>query len=81
MLEADFQKEILKNLKISLGEEIQEHARQAGGFIDIKYRSVIIELKVERNDGNRDYICRKYKEQGNTVSGSGGKASGNTTCA
>ena len=63
MSEIDFQREVLTFLKIIFGEEMQEHTGQAGGLTDIKYKNVIIELKVERGNGNREYICRKHKEQ------------------
>jgi hypothetical protein len=46
-----------------LGQDVQEHPSQAGGITDIRYRGVIVELKVERESGNREYISKKYTAQ------------------
>jgi GTP cyclohydrolase II len=63
MSESDFQKEVLRDLRLRLGQEVQEHTKQAGGFTDISYRGVIIELKVEKKNGNRQHICKQYTKQ------------------
>lgn len=69
MKEEEFQKEVLRNLRIRLGQDVKEHTAQAGGFTDICYRGVIIELKVERNNGNRGHICQKYTKQSTQYEG------------
>jgi hypothetical protein len=61
--EAEFQRTVLHDLRVHLGTDVQEHPKQAGGFTDIRYRGVIVELKVERDTSNRQEICRKYTSQ------------------
>jgi len=61
--ESEFQATVLRDLRIKLGTDVQEHPSQAGGKTDIRYRGVIIELKVEDSNGDREYICRKYTAQ------------------
>ena len=36
---------------------------QAGGETDVKYREVTIELKVEKSNGDRGFIRKKYSKQ------------------
>ena len=67
--ESEFQSTVLRDLRFKLGQDVQEHPRQAGGITDIKYRGVIVELKVETKDGNRDHICRKYSMQSTQYAG------------
>ena len=67
--EADFQKGVLENLKIRLGEEVTEHAAQAGGITDIKYKGVVIELKVEKSNGDRAFIVEMYTSQATQYQG------------
>jgi len=61
--ESEFQKTVLRDLRLQLGQEVQEHPGQAGGVTDIRYRGVIVELKVERETGDRKKICQKYTAQ------------------
>ena len=62
--EKEFQKAVLHDLRIRLGaSDVQEHPKQAGGIPDIKYRGVIVELKVEDEDGDRDQLANKYTGQ------------------
>ncbi len=61
--ESEFQSNVLRDLRLKLGQDVQEHPSQAGGITDIKYRGVIIELKVETKNGNRKHICQKYSAQ------------------
>jgi hypothetical protein len=42
---------------------VQEHPSQAGGNTDVRYRGVVIELKVERENGDRKHIGQKYAAQ------------------
>lgn len=69
MMESEFQKEVLRDLRLRLGQNVKEHTAQAGGFTDICYLGVIIELKVERNNGNREHICHKYTKQSTQYEG------------
>lgn len=61
--EADFQRDLLLHLRTLLGEDVQEGPRQAGGPTDIKYKSVTIELKVEKEISDRRKILEKYCSQ------------------
>ena len=61
--EPEFQKTVLRDLRYQLGQDVQEHPNQAGGITDIRYRGVIVELKVERENGNRECISKKYTAQ------------------
>ena len=61
--EADFQKRVLLDLRVRLGKEVQEHGHQAGGITDLRYRGVIVELKVEVKNGDRCAIAQKYSAQ------------------
>lgn len=61
--ESEFQRTVLRDLRFILGPEVQEHPNQAGGITDIWYRGVIVELKVERENGDRDQISKKYASQ------------------
>jgi hypothetical protein len=61
--ESEFQATVLRDLRIKLGTDVQEHPSQAGGNTDIRYRGVVIELKVEDSNGDRQHICRKYTAQ------------------
>ena len=63
VLESEFQEKVLDHLRLILGQEVQEHPGQAGGITDIRYRGVIVELKVEKENGDRDYISKKYTPQ------------------
>jgi hypothetical protein len=58
--EAQFQTRVLEHLRMQLGEEVQEAPRQGGGPLDIHFRSVTLELKVEDTTKNRDHIVKKY---------------------
>ena len=61
--EKEFQATVLRDLRLKLGQDVQEHTSQAGGVIDIRYRGVIVELKVEKVNGDREYIAEKYTAQ------------------
>ncbi|MCF2151804.1 hypothetical protein IQ276_036415 [Desmonostoc muscorum LEGE 12446] len=61
--EAEFQLTIVRDLRFILGQDVEEHPSQAGGITDIRYRGIIIELKVEKTNGNRQQICEKYTRQ------------------
>lgn len=61
--EREFHATVLRDLRLMLGQEVQEHTSQAGGVTDIRYRGVIIELKVEKRKDDREYIVKKYTAQ------------------
>lgn len=61
--EAEFQNKLLYHLRLWLGEEVFEAPRQAGGPVDIRYRSVTIELKVEDKISDRRKMIEKYCAQ------------------
>ena len=67
--ESEFQRTVLRDLRIRLGQDVQEHTSQAGGITDIRYRGVIVELKVEREDGDRKHIAEAYTRQAVQYSG------------
>lgn len=46
-----------------VGEEISKEAHLAGGRIEIGYRGLIAELKVETNTSDRDKLYEKYGKQ------------------
>ena len=62
--EREFQKKVVHDLRLTLPTlEVQEHSQQAGGITDIRFRSVIVELKVEDENGERGYLAQKYSAQ------------------
>lgn len=61
--ESEFQTTVLRDLRLLLGQDVQEHPSQAGGISDIRFRGVIVELKVETENGNRVHISKKYTAQ------------------
>jgi hypothetical protein len=61
--EAEFHRTVLRDLRFQLGQDVQEHPGQAGGITDIRYRGVIVELKVEKTNGDRQSICKSYTAQ------------------
>ena len=61
--ERAFQRDVIRDLRLQLGSDVEEHPSQAGGSTDVRYRGVVVELKVETVDGNRSHICAKYTRQ------------------
>ncbi|MEN9849018.1 MAG: hypothetical protein RL368_1758, partial [Pseudomonadota bacterium] len=61
--EADFQEKVLQDLRLILGQDVQEHTAQAGGSTDIRYCGVIVELKVEKKNSDRKHMAQKYSSQ------------------
>lgn len=64
-----FQAEVLKLLRMKLGEDVQEGPKQAGGITDIRYRGCIVELKVEDSISDRAKIFAKYTSQATQYQG------------
>ena len=61
--EKDFQKDLLRHMRSILGEEVKEAPKQAGGPTDIQYRSVTLELKVEKEIKDRSKLAKRYISQ------------------
>jgi hypothetical protein len=57
-------------MRMRLGEDVQEHGHQGGGITDVRYRGVIVELKVEKDTGDRSTISEKYAAQPTQYQGS-----------
>ncbi len=70
--EAEFQTRLLEDLRMQLGEEVQEAPRQGGGPSDIRYRSITLELKVENKIKNRTRMINKYVAQPTQYSSASG---------
>jgi len=68
--EKEFQEHVVDFMRMKLGEEVQEHGHQAGGITDVRYRGVIVELKIEKDTGDRTAICEKYTAQPTQYGGS-----------
>ena len=68
--EKEFQGTVLRDLRFSLGaSDVQEHPKQAGGIPDIRFRGVIVELKVEDENGDRRHLATKYARQSTQYAG------------
>lgn len=76
--EDDFQRDLLRHLRGLLGREVQEAPKQGGGITDIQYRSVTIELKVEKDISERSKLVEKYSGQPTQYSSSVGSTLGIT---
>jgi hypothetical protein len=60
----EFQQDLLKHLRMTeLGEEIREAETVGGGILDLRYRNVVIELKVEYRIKDRKRLREKYTSQ------------------
>ncbi len=68
--EKQFQREVMRLMRLKLGSEVQEHGQQAGGITDVRYQGVIVELKVEKNTASRAKIAAKYTAQPTQYAGS-----------
>lgn len=70
--EAYFQEKLLYHMRMLLGEDVQEAPWQGGGETDILYRSITIELKVEKKIKDRRKMIEKYLAQPTQYSSAGG---------
>jgi hypothetical protein len=61
--EGNFQRDLLVHMSRELGADVMEAPKQGGGITDIRYRSVIVELKVEDKVADRDEMLRGYESQ------------------
>lgn len=61
--EKEFQDTIVRDLKLILGSDVQNHPHQSGGIGDIRFRGVIVELKVEKVISDREALAKKYAPQ------------------
>ncbi|WP_103664203.1 hypothetical protein [Gracilimonas amylolytica] len=71
--EPEFQNKLRDDLRGLLGKKVEEHKKQGGGFTDLVYKGIVIELKVEKENGNRQYLLKKYTGQPVQYQGSEGK--------
>ncbi len=74
--EDDFQRNLLIHLRSQLGEDVLEAPKQSGGITDIKYKSIVVELKVEKTQSDREKLYKLYENQPvQYASGSGAQLS------
>ncbi len=60
----DFQQDLLRYLRnTELSSEVREGERTSGGILDLRYRNVVIELKVETSISDREKLRAAYLEQ------------------
>jgi hypothetical protein len=59
----DFQQHMLQALRMQLGEEVHEAETVGGGILDLRYRKIVIELKVEYDQKDRKKLKEKYVSQ------------------
>jgi hypothetical protein len=67
----DFQRHLLEHMRMQLGQDVHEEEVLAGGRLDLRFRNVIVELKVERDLKDRDKLRVKYVRQPAQYSASG----------
>ena len=70
--ESVFHKDLLRHMRIWLGEDVKEAPKQGGGPTDIQYRTVTLELKVEKEISDRKKMIGKYLAQPTQYSSAGG---------
>lgn len=62
--ERDFQSHLLRNLRMTeLSAEVREGERTSGGILDLRYRNIVMELKVETKISDRARLRAAYIEQ------------------
>lgn len=59
----DFQQHLLQHLRVSMSPDVREGESGAGGLLDLRYRNIVIELKVEYDLKDRDRLRTKYIRQ------------------
>jgi hypothetical protein len=59
----EFQQHLLQHMRGALGEDVREEETLVGGRLDLRYRRIIIELKIEDTTTDREVLRRKYTEQ------------------
>lgn len=70
--EAYFQEKLLYHMRTLLGQDVQEAPWQGGGETDIQYKSVAVELKVEKTIKDRRKMIEKYLAQPTQYASAGG---------
>lgn len=65
--EAQFQTEVLTDLRMQLGEEVEEAPRQGGDLTDIKYKSVVLELTVEKRTKTRNILLESMSDSQHSI--------------
>lgn len=63
LLENDFRDKIIEYLMPTLGEEVIKEPELAGGRVEILFRGIPVELKVEKKNGDRATLKKKYGQQ------------------
>ena len=67
----DFQQHLLQHLRMHLGADVHEEETLAGGRLDLRFRNVVIELKVECHVKDRTKLKTKFVRQPAQYSASG----------
>jgi hypothetical protein len=70
--EKDFQEDLIRHMRQALGEDVSEAPKQGGGPTDIQYRSVTVELKVEKRISERRDLVKRYLAQPTQYTSGGG---------
>jgi hypothetical protein len=63
IMERTFRQDLVQHLRRCYGEDVTVGEEAAGGPTDIKYRSIPIEVKVERELTTRNRMVQKYVQQ------------------
>jgi len=63
LLEDEFRDQLIQHLVAKLGEEIHKEPHLAGGRVEILYRGISVELKVEKKISDRKKLKNKYGQQ------------------
>jgi len=59
----EFQRDLLEFLRMLMGPEMREAEAVVGGTVDLVFRNIVIELKVEYGVKDRAALRKKYTEQ------------------
>ncbi|MBB5296619.1 hypothetical protein E5F05_10690 [Deinococcus metallilatus] len=70
--EAEFQETLLNHLRMLLGEDVKEAPWQGNGETDIQYRSITVELKVEKSVKDRRKLVERFVRQPTQYTSAGG---------
>jgi len=74
--EKEFQEDLLRHMRRTLGEDVKEAPKQGGGPTDIQYRTVTVELKVEKQISERRELVKRYLAQPTQYTSGGGSQLG-----
>jgi hypothetical protein len=59
----DFQQHLLQHMRVALGEDVREEETVGGGRLDLRFKNIPIELKVEYAIQDRQKLLKKYTQQ------------------